>query len=480
MLGHLIRKEILDHISGLKFPVLSAVGALAIWISLYSGYAYYVESLKDYGLAQASTEDRIQQLMTANEWMEVTGGSYLVHKPPVPLSIFVRGLEPTLGRSIGVSSAGGPTRRLMLSPAEVEPVLGVSPPLDLGLAIQVVLSLFVLLLTYDAVCGEKEAGTLRLTTSFPVSRHQLLLAKFTGVLIPTLSAFGLPLLLGLGLLLLTSEVRLTALEWERLGWILAVFITYLILFICMGLLASSLTHRVPTSFVISLVFWVAAVAIVPRLSLIIADSFRPAPSIHQYQANKTEIVTALYGWRVERGRQWEKDHLESTGQEWWKTPEGREGRYFEVSQSRKEAEERVRSQSVRIDEMFRNRYNTRQTLATSLARISPAFALRNATIRLAGAGTDRQRRFMSAFTRYAEQYRQWWIKTKDLYRLREYHPAKYGKSEWNVSDMPRFTYQQTWPQEDIQTALIDLGILALWALFCLLGAYVSLLRYDLR
>ena len=480
MLGHLIRKEMLDHILNLRFLILSVVGMLAIWTSLYSGYAYYVESLQDYRLAQTATEDRVRQLMTGNDWREITGGSFLVHRQPTPLSVFVRGLEPILGRSIRVSRIGGHPRRLKLSPAEAEPILGISSPLDLGLVVQVVLSLFVLLLTYDAVCGEKEAGTLRLTASFPISRHQLLVAKFTGVLIPTLLAFGLPLLLGIAVLLLAPEVQIMAGEWVRLGWILVIFSIYLTVFTCAGLFASCLTHRVPTSFVISLVFWVATVTVLPRLSLIAADGFRPTPSMHQHQAEKANIETALYGWRLEELGRWEEDYLKSTGQRWWKIPEGQEARYLVIKRTRREADERAKPEYDRMDEAFRNRYNARRNLAATLASVSPAFALKNVTVRLAGTGIDRQQRFMRAFTQYAEQHKQWWIKTKDRDLLRQARPEKYGEYKWDISDMPRFTYHEIWPEKDIQTALMDIGILALWGLFFFAGAYVAILRYDLR
>ena len=104
-----------------------------------------------------------------------------------------------------------PTRhriqRLRRSPVEAEPLLGAFPPLDLGLVVQVVLSLFVLLFTYDAVCGDKEGGTLSLVASFAVPRHRLLVGKFFGALIPTLTAFGLPLLLGVSVMGLMPEVK---------------------------------------------------------------------------------------------------------------------------------------------------------------------------------------------------------------------------------------------------------------------------------
>ena len=53
MLAHLIRKEILDHLLSLRFLILSALAGLIIWLSLYSGYGYYRDCLRDYRLAQA-------------------------------------------------------------------------------------------------------------------------------------------------------------------------------------------------------------------------------------------------------------------------------------------------------------------------------------------------------------------------------------------------------------------------------------------
>jgi ABC-type transport system involved in multi-copper enzyme maturation permease subunit len=179
-------------------------------------------------------------------WSEYVVKGYREHKPPTSMSIFIRGLEPTLGRSID-NTMGIITQRLNRSPVEVNPFLGIFPPLDLGLVVQIVLGLFVLLLTYDSICGEKEAGTLRLYASFPVPRHRLLLGKLLGALIPTWIGFGLPLLLGIAVVLLLPDVQFTRPELNRLGLILVAFGLYLTVLTCVGLLASCLTHRAPTS-----------------------------------------------------------------------------------------------------------------------------------------------------------------------------------------------------------------------------------------
>ncbi len=481
MLGHLIRKEILDHISGLRFLILSGIGALVIWLSLFSGYTYYQDRLKDYRVAQKATEETVRRFPDAeklrgfNPYMEMMNNlPYVIHKSPTPMSIFVRGLDPGLGRSIAVAGSHAKDR-LALSPAAVEPKLGFFPPLDLGLAVQVLLSLFVLLFTYDAVCGEKEAGTLRLIGSFSMPRDRLLLGKLIGALIPTLTAFGLPLILGLGVIFAMPGVRFTNPELMRLGWVLAAFGLYLTAFTCAGLFASSLTHRAATAFVILLAFWVGTVVVLPRLSLIAAEGVRPAPSVHEYQAERARISRERLEKHRELRREWGEAHPNA-----WQTPEGREAYRLYFAEARIAADKFVAPQLTRLEERFRNRYQERLALAVALARFAPAFALKNATVGLAGTGLDGQRRFESAYERHWKEDVAWYRKSNNLFTLKQAHPAKYGKPKWDASDRPRFVYQKAWPEEEIREAMVDVGILALWGLVCFVGAYLAVLRYDVR
>ena len=82
MLGHLIRKEILDCILGLRFLVLSALGALIIWLSLFSGYAYYRDRIGDYRLAQAATGGP-QPGCLWPVWCAGTGGAHTLSAAPI-------------------------------------------------------------------------------------------------------------------------------------------------------------------------------------------------------------------------------------------------------------------------------------------------------------------------------------------------------------------------------------------------------------
>jgi hypothetical protein len=479
VLAHLIRKEILDQLLSLRFLLLAATGAVIIWLSLYDGYAFYQESLTDFRHAQARTQSRLQQLAVADNWAEISGRGFAINREPGVLTIFVRGLEPVLGRTI-TTMGGVRSKRLRESSSSVEPILGVFPPLDLALVVQVVLSLFILLFTYDAISGEKEAGTLRLSASFSVPRHQFLLSKMIGALLPTLAAFGIPLLLGLGVILAMPDVHLRGEELSRLGMILITFALYLTAFTAVGMMASCLVYKSSTSFVILLAFWTATVAVIPRLSLIAADGARPAGSLHELETRKHAVSSGALRERYIQSNKWTEDYIARMGHHPRSTPEGREAWILEFARTRVEARKKFHPEQDRLDEEFKNRYTSRLDLAVTLARISPAFALSNASTRLAGTGIEPYTRYRDSFARHLRKYALWAGETKNKYQLSGSNPDKYGEQKWDVSSMPRFDFRATLVDEDLHLGLVDMGILAFWCLFFFVIAYVALLRYDLR
>ncbi len=478
MLGHLIRKEMLDHLLSLRFIILSGVGAAIVWVSLFSGYVFYQGCLKEYRRSQVWTESNYQHRIKSGNANYASNFGYPVQKPPTPMSIFVRGAEPTLGQTVYL--AGVHIRRLKFSPVAEEPVLGIFPPLDLAVVVQVVLSLFMLLMTYDAVCGEKEGGTLRLISSFPVPRARLLLGKTIGAMIPMLAALGLPLMVGIGVVLLLPDVQLQDPELFRLGLILVAFVFYLAVFVCAGILGSSLTRRAATSFVILLFFWVGTVAVLPRLSLIVADMIRTAPSTQRLQAELRSLGQLSNQRRHKLEREWREAYHVRTGERYWKSPEGREG--YTLLRDKVQKEERLvrepKADQLRAD--FRNRYNARLTLAMALARFSPAFAFNNATVRLAGTGMDRHQRFLEVVHQTRDRHNAWYWRHYIQRGLGRANPEKYGEYDGDLSDFPRLVYRESWPEADVQAAMVDIGMLALWGLVFFAGAFVALLRYDLR
>jgi ABC-type transport system involved in multi-copper enzyme maturation permease subunit len=72
---------------------------------------------------------------------------------------------------------------------DLSPMPALFPLMDWFLIVGVVMSLLALVFSYDAICGEREDGTLRLAISYPVSRSVLLLGKWTGGFLSLLLPF---------------------------------------------------------------------------------------------------------------------------------------------------------------------------------------------------------------------------------------------------------------------------------------------------
>ena len=478
MVSHLVRKEILDHLLSLRFLILAAIGAITIWLSLFDGYCYYSDRLADYNTGEAMTRERMKQL-AESDWLELGVIGFEKHKAPSVLGIFVRGLEPVQGRSI--SNTGSTQHRLRKSPAEAEPLLGAFSPLDFGVVTQAVLSLLALLLTFDAVSGEKESGTLRLTGSFQVSRRQLIGAKFLGAVIPTILAFGLPALAGVAVVTLLPDVHLAGSDWLRLGAVILSLVVYLSVFVCAGLLGSCLTSRSATSFVLLLTFWTGSVVVIPRLAFIIADAARPAPSMQEHQAEQFAFRSEHFAeWQRVRAS-WVKGYEKRKGEVPWATPEGGVTYRKMHIKTREDYHGKVMPQLKQMDAAFRNRYRARVDLAAALGRISPSFTLRHAITALAGTGIAEHQRFEDAFAQtYMDDYQKWVVDLVDTMSFQRADPATYGKSEWDISHMPEFVLQRSGPEPALQQALVDVGWLLVWGLVCFAGAYMRFLRYDVR
>ena len=83
------------------------------------------------------------------------------------------------------------------------------------------LSLLALLFPYDAIAGERETGTMRLTMSHPVRRGNILAAKYLGAM----TCLILPLIMSLTIALIWMDFNAVIVD------LLLVMLFFLILFV---------------------------------------------------------------------------------------------------------------------------------------------------------------------------------------------------------------------------------------------------------
>lgn len=104
--------------------------------------------------------------------------------------------------------------------------------------------LIALLLSYDAIVGEDEGGTLLLLLAYPLSRRDILLGKFAGhgliLIVATTLGFGSA---GLAIALLVADVNLSLLGWALGRFIVSSILLGLVFISIAFVLSSKVTEK---------------------------------------------------------------------------------------------------------------------------------------------------------------------------------------------------------------------------------------------
>lgn len=137
------------------------------------------------------------------------------------------------------------------------------------------LPLVALLISHDAIVGERERGTLLLLLSYPVSRKQVLFGKFAGHL--AILAFATVLGYGAAALALAATgASIDWVSWRAFGGLIASSILLGAIFIAIGYLVSALVGERATAAGIAIGVWLLLVVLydMALLALLVVDQGR--------------------------------------------------------------------------------------------------------------------------------------------------------------------------------------------------------------
>jgi ABC-type transport system involved in multi-copper enzyme maturation permease subunit len=508
MLGHIIRKEILSNLSSPTFLGTFILCSCLILLSIYTGLRSFSDQVEEYQLTETLNRQDLSE-MTSYSALSYQGVQ--LSKPPEVLSTVVSGIENSMGRHTHVSVTNIPG--LTGSKIEGNPIFAVFGDLDLMFVVKTVLSLLAVLFTYNAISGEKEDGTLRLTLSHAVPRDTLILGKMIGGFLCLAIPLSIPLTLGIALLTLFPKVHLTGGDWVRLGLILGVFLLYLALFFTLGMFVSARTSRSNISFLVLLFIWAVFVLVIPKGSVIVASQFVQVPSIQEHRTRKAQARRDLWAKyspkmrdlfinnpaprppRMEPNAPKEKqdaaiaEHRQALAA--WQ--EKRRAAQNELDKQR-QAEWEI--EQARMEQGYQNKQQRLAGLAIGLSRISPASALTYASMGLADTGIESQDHFLALARAYKEKFAAYaYLKFQEEQRQRDeamrsqrpmtsragvtYLPDIQQKPI-AVKDMPMFQHQKEPLSDALGRITVDLALMALLTVAFFAGAYVSFLKYDVR
>ena len=285
MLLTLIQKEIMHHILSVRFVALLVMCLLLVPLTLFINYRGYRQNLVDYqeAVKLANIEETtVNPKMPLEPEIEV---SKLILKP-APLRVFANGLEDALPSYLGMTRNG-----ITQGPASVftSPLSYLLGHLDFLFVVGTVFSLLALLFTCDAVAGERETGTLRITLSNALPRDLFLWSKLIGgylvFVVPFLVAllFGLLMLVWQGFPLGEPEI------FPRVLSLTAISLLYIAVFFAIGTVISTYLDSAKTALVIAFTVWVFAVLVTPRVGFLAAKLISPARTSQSVYMEKTAM-----------------------------------------------------------------------------------------------------------------------------------------------------------------------------------------------
>ena len=398
MLMTLIQKEIMHHVLSVRFVALLLMCLLLVPLTLSINYRRYSQNLVDYqeSIKRERTEAKENPPNAADPNTEVSK----FFLKPTPLSVFANGLEEALPTYLGMTRNGVRQGSAGVSQASVAYVLG---NLDFLFIVGTVFSLLALLFTFDAVAGEREAGTLRINLSNPLPRDVFLWSKLIGGYI----VFVVPFLVSflLGLLLITwqgfplGELKIAL---PVLGLTL-ISLLYIAVFFTIGVVISTYLDNAKTALIVAFTFWVFAVLIAPRGAFVVAKLVSPTRTQQAVYMEKTALRNNLTKDRDEKI--WKKMTEAFAGS----NGEGVQIRSDDdrIDKLKKPINEEFRlefqNQVGKIDRDYQREKERQEHVGETLSRIAPISSLTYVAINLTQTGKLKRDGYFQTGERYYSQ-----------------------------------------------------------------------------
>ena len=384
-----------------------------------------------------------------------------------PLTLLAR--DPDFGH-LTVASINAYWEPAIVEAGGRSPVADLLATTDLEFVVATVLSLLAIVLSYDAVCGERERGTLRLALSYSVSRAYLLTSKWLGAACALAIPVGLSFLSGACILSIGFGLGLDAAFWQGFAAYTMCALLMLLVVLALGVFVSSQVDRSSTAIVVLLLVWTLAAVIVPAVGPHLAQAVVPLPTPAHLERQKlqarTEIEARFLALRDE--------HPPSEFDGWlaW-------GAWADSLRGDQFVEQ-LRSDE-RINETYRHDLGEQVELARTLTRLSPVASFRLISAGLTATGPREADRLWEALVDYRSRLTRFGFDGWGEMAMSNHRRKQQGLrviSTYVVDQWPRFSYSTLALRERLDGVLVDIALLCLWGgLFLLLG-YRAFSRAD--
>jgi ABC-type transport system involved in multi-copper enzyme maturation permease subunit len=485
MLKEIIRKEMLEHLLGMRFAIACILCLLVVLTSLFVRGLDYTQNLDDYH--QNTVMDREAREAMREPW-EVIWRNNRINLKPNPMKIFIQGISEQNGGSVTISGNGAP--QLVVQDIENTSV-PLFPFVDMVFFVGIILSLMAIIFGYNAVSGEKEAGTLRLLLSYSIPRDRVLLGKWLGGYLTLILPFLITVLGMAAIVLMQRSIDLSLTHWIRLMVFVLLSLLYLAAFYSLSLWISSITRKASTSIIVLVSLWVVLVLALPNLSPYLANLLGRSGSL--MDINKAQIDINQELWNVKREAQvaaydkengfkpgWEKnfDRYDPVWRPKWQM------RQIAVIGIDREIHMESLREFEKLDKKNNNDIDERLQRGKWISRLSPFSCLAYSAVELAGEGIEEERRVFQQVNAFKKLYIGYGY-DEDEKRHRYFLSISKEKRRGDPwasmrAPFPQFNYQPAAVGAYVRPVLLDAGLLACFTILFFFLAFSAFLRYDVR
>jgi ABC-type transport system involved in multi-copper enzyme maturation permease subunit len=413
----IVRKEILENLNTYRFYVLTGLIFSMMLISIIVSYGDYHLRVENYNILRPGPKESDKIIL-----------------PPEPLSVFARGLDENAGRLYQLSFLGIQVQPNQQSINRISSLFSLP---DMLFVIKVILALIALLFSFDAVCGEKEQGTLKLILAGRTRRASILLGKLTGRYLLVFVPFSLLFLISSIVVSLFPDVRAGGEYWVRLAIIFAGTALYGASFIALGTLISALVHKTSTSMMVGLAAWVLLVFVVPNMGATVAQAIGDVPPADRVEMQqRLATIQSIFETQEQMKNAKEKDYSRIMFQ--------------------------IRDANNHLFQAYTPELNRLINLTRTIVRCSPSGSFAFLVTEMANTGLERDIRIKDAIWMFVER------------NFKRFGGVEQGSPE-------QFQFRPSSPGEQISgVALPDALLLLIMPAVLVVLAVGSFMRYDPR
>ena len=498
----LLRREILAHLITFRFAITVITCLLLVATTMFIRINDYEQRLASYNAARDAHRDELLSTRTYSFLMPK------IDRPPNPLSIFNAGMDSRIGNTLRIYYTHVPVLWDAHSHSSGNLFIDHFYRIDLVFVFQFVLSLLALLFAYDAIAGERESGTMRLTMSHPVRRGSILGAKYVGAMTCLILPLIISFIIALIWIVSTGSIVFSEADFLRIAGILLTSMIYLSAIYLIGFFISASVHRTATALMLSLFVWVVLVLVYPSLSVSVVDQLiKPQRSLinSSYDA-MWEIRRAAnkeaMGYLQNDAIAGESEHFNVDGSrgglnvglsnqrtlmridfrayDWqFISPESEKYvphviRYHQfLAPLHIDAAEKMGL--IRLPALDQIRFR-RARIAQNLLRFSPAAMYNLATQAWLGTDLDGVVDFFEAARHYRRTLINYFY-DEDAFSSRQWFAS--DKGAINLDDLPGFAYQRTSLWVSVSRALPDLQLLILLNVALFLATFAIFVRQEI-